>query len=249
MVNKNSVYYEIKQQMKEKNKRHNDSWLLLIVIILILPIFLFFFAKKPYEYVSNLDNLPEPKQTPTTWWIVKSINWENVHIDFLAEYEIMWRVLAKKSYVEILADNKIINKIWPRDFTIWWWAFSKKENMDLMKRIEYGNRFVQPVIKEYSDKYFDWFNREFSGDYKHGDFWTLGINFSHNHTIWSDEKIRLLLKRIRVWDVIKIKWYLVYVHPEQWNWWRWPSSLTRTDSWDGACEIIYITDIYWLKEK
>jgi hypothetical protein len=42
--------------------------------------------------------------------------------------------------------------------------------MDLMRRIEYGNRFVQPVIKEYSDEYFDWFNREFSGDYKHGNF-------------------------------------------------------------------------------
>jgi len=245
-MDRNSAYYEIKQQMKERNKRHNDSWLLLIVVILLLPFLSFFSVKKPYEYVSNINNLPEPIQISTTGWIVKNVNWENIYIDFLAEYEIKWRVLAKKSYVEILADNKIVNKISPKDFAIWWWPFSKKENMDLMRRIEDGNRTVRPVIKEYSEKYYNWFNREFSGDYKQGDFWTLGINFSHNHLIQSNQRIRSLLKRVRVGDVIKIKWYLVFVHPEQGNWWRWPSSMVRDDH---GCEIIYVTDISWLKEK
>ncbi len=30
---------------------------------------------------------------------------------------------------------------------------------------------------------------------------------------------------------------------------RWNSSTSRTDTGDGACEIIYVTDVKWLKER
>ena len=69
---------------------------------------------------------------------------------------------------------------------------------------------------------------------------------SNNHPIWSNLKINLLFKKVRVWDVIRLKWYLVYVHPERWWWSWWPSSMVRDDY---GCEIIYVTDITWLKQK
>jgi len=248
MKKESSVYLEIEQQMKEKSKVSHDIWLLWIIFVLLIPFLCTILVKKPHEYVSDINNLPEPIQTEASWWTVITVYWEKIYIDFLAEYDIQWLVLAKKAYAEVLVGsyNKIVNKIWPRDFVLWRWALWKKENMDLMRWSEYGDRYVQPYIKEYTDEYFDWYNREFSGDYKHGNFWTIGLNFSNNHPVSGSPKIRRLLKKIKVWDVVRIKWYLVYIHPEHWTWYWWPSSLVRDDHW---CEIIYVTDISWLKEK
>lgn len=242
----NSIYYEIENQYKNKSKMRYDSIFLWVAIVLFIPILSFFLVIKPHEYVEDIDNLPEPMQTETSWWTVFTVNWEKIFVDFLAEYDIQWRVLAKKDYWELFAENKIVNKIWPKDIVLWWWILWKEENMDLMRWSEYGYRYVQPFIKEYTDKYFDWFDEIFSGDYRHGNFWTLGLNFSNNHPVSDNRKIRKLLKHVKVWDVVRIKWYLVYIYPESWNWWWWPSSLVRDDH---GCEIIYVTDITWLREK
>lgn len=246
MVYDNLVYSEIRNQLKGKSKSRYDFLFLLVAVIFLIVFLCVFCVKKPYEYIPDINDLPEPIQIDATWWTVIIVNGEKVYIDFLAEYDIQWRVLARKPYSEVFGKNKIVNKIGPRDFVLWWWALWKEENVDLMRWSEYGDRYVQPFIKEYTDEYFDWFDRVFSWDYRHGNFWTLGLNFSNNHPVSGDRKMRRLLKHIKVWDVVRIKWYLVYIHPEKWNWHWWPSSMVRDDH---GCEIIYVTDITWLREK
>ena len=237
MGNENSIYYEIENQYKNKSKMRYDSVFLWIAIVLFIPILSFFLVIKPHEYVDDIDNLPEPLQTETSWWTTLNINWEKIFVNFLAEYDIQWRVLAKKPYSEVLGDNKVVNKIWPRDFVLWWWILWKEENMDKLEWYEYWDRYVQASVK-YEN--FDWFKENFNSSR-----WNAGLYYSNNHPVSDNRKIRKLLKHVKVGDVIRIKWYLVYMISEKWwNW--WPSSMVRDDH---GCEIIYVTDITWLREK
>jgi len=234
-----SIYSEIREEMKKDNKRRNDNRLLLLILILTSPFIVFYLVQKPYEYIPDLNNLPDPIQTTTKWWTTINVNWETVHIDYLAEYDIQWRVLAIREYWEIFANNKILNKIWPRDIVLWWGIMSDEQNMEKFIWSEFIDRMVQPHIKR---EYSTWLNENWGRDNLKG-------KWSNNHPIRSNQKIRLYLKKIKIWDVIRIKWYLVKVYPENGSRKRWPSSLVRDDSWDGACEIIYVTEISRLKER
>ena len=116
---------------------------------------------------------------------------------------------------------------------------SDEQNMDKFIWSEFIDRMVQPHIKR---EYSSWLSQNWGRD-------GLVVKRSNNHPIWSNQKIRLYLKKIKVGDVIRIKWYLVNVYPESGWRRRWPSSLNRDDSWDHACEIIYVTEISRLKER
>lgn len=237
MEQKDTIYYELENQFKEKSKMRYDHVLLWIAVIIFIILLSFFVVFRPHEYVDDIDNLPEPLQEDTSWWMILYVNWERLFVDFLAEYDIQWRVLAKKAYSDVIGTNKIVNKLWPRDFVLWWWVLGREENIDKFNRYEYWDRYVQPGI---SSENYDWFKGEFSGMR-----WEAQLYFSNNHPISDSRKIRKLLKKVKVWDVIRIKWYLIYMLSEKW-WYWWPSSMVRDDHW---CEIIYVTDISWLREK
>ena len=110
------------------------------------------------------------------------------------------------------------------------------------------NRFIYIRVPYWNE---DRFDQEFGGDIRHGNLWTVITQFSNNHPIPANKKIRNLMKKIKEWDVVRLQWYLVYAHWEtkRWKYRRWPSSLVR-DDWDPhSCEIIYVTDVTRLKEK
>lgn len=242
------TYQEIKQQFRKDGKKQSNEILYIILWILALPIvFLWLFIKKPHEYVPDINNLPDPIQISTSWWTTMNVNWATIYIDFLAEYDIQWRVLATRNY-----DDSGLWKIWdkisPRDFVLWWWSImSKKESMKYFIADEYLlDRWVYFYPK---NEYINRFNESFGVDYistsyRNGGYKLFNKYFSNNHPIWSNMKINLLFKKVRVWDVIRMKWYLVYAHWNQGHW--WPSSMVRDDYW---CEIIYVTDITRLKQK
>lgn len=71
---------------------------------------------------------------------------------------------------------------------------------------------------------------------------------SNNHIIPADDDVRWKLKIIRTGDHIRLRGYLVYVDGLRSDGatFSWYSSTTRTDTGDGACEVIYATDIEWL---
>ena len=236
-----TTYLEIKNKFKKNSNKQYDKYLLPILLVILLS-FVFHFIKWPYEYISDINNLPEPVQTPASGWFEIIVNWEIIYIDLLAEYDIVWQVLAKKSYSEVFWNNKIINKLWPRDFVLWRWELSKQENLDKFIWSEYIDRSVQPHIKR---EYANWFTKTFWWG-----IWSDPIkfktSFSNNHPISDSLRTRTLLKKVRVWDVIRIKWYLIYVHSKNGWRYRWPSSLVRDDHW---CEIIYVTDIHRIKQK
>jgi hypothetical protein len=70
------IYEELKSDFNQKNKRQRASikqhgkykyiFYFILLFCLLLPNIVLFLMKKPYEYVEDLDNLPEPTQTSTS---------------------------------------------------------------------------------------------------------------------------------------------------------------------------------------
>jgi hypothetical protein len=58
------------------------------------------------------------------------------------------------------------------------------------------------------------------------------------HMIPAGEAILKLLRSVRAGDLISLDGYLVQVSSE--DGWRWNTSLTRTDTGNGACEIVWV---------
>ena len=72
--------------------------------------------------------------------------------------------------------------------------------------------------------------------------------YSNSHLIPSNDKIKKQIKKIKKNDYIQIEGYLVHVDADtKKGYFFWDSSTTREDSGDGACEVIYVTDVKWLK--
>ncbi|HWG67544.1 MAG TPA: hypothetical protein VN662_09040 [Rhodanobacteraceae bacterium] len=61
------------------------------------------------------------------------------------------------------------------------------------------------------------------------------------HMIPADASVEYELKRVRVGDVVSLDGMLV--EADKANGWRWRSSLTRDDTGDGACELVYVQSL------
>ncbi len=66
-------------------------------------------------------------------------------------------------------------------------------------------------------------------------------NSANMHMIPADPEVESALKRLRVGQVVRISGYLVEVAGA--DGWRWRSSLSRTDSGNGACELVWVEDL------
>ena len=61
------------------------------------------------------------------------------------------------------------------------------------------------------------------------------------HMIPADAAVAYELKRVRVGEVVSLGGILV--EADKANGWRWRSSLTRDDTGDGACELVYVQSL------
>ena len=241
------IYKELKADFQNKNnKKKNfgkqEIFLMILLLMFFVPIIVFMFMKS-YERIDSFDNIPEPIQIPTTWWTTMNVDWDVVNIDFLAEYDIKWRVLATAQYWDNVFERALgsvyleDNIIRYKDVGIWWWFLTQDE---YVKKFNWTSlsRFLLPEPKSYEDWLYvkDRYSRE-----------DINSHMSHNHLIPANDRIKKLLRWIKKWEFIHIKWYLVRLHSNRW--YHLVSSLTRDDMWDWACETIYVTDITRLKEK
>jgi len=60
------------------------------------------------------------------------------------------------------------------------------------------------------------------------------------HMIPATDEVRRRLDQVRVGQIVALRGYLVRVKAP--DGWHWNSSLTRSDSGDGACEIVWVQD-------
>lgn len=65
-------------------------------------------------------------------------------------------------------------------------------------------------------------------------------NSANMHLLTRDPYIKKELGRVKRGHIVEIAGYLVYVNAS--DGWRWRSSLTRTDTGAGSCEVIWVED-------
>ena len=75
------------------------------------------------------------------------------------------------------------------------------------------------------------------------DYLLSGTELSNNHLIGSSASIREKIKSVGIGDVVSIKGQLINYWNENTPEFKRQSSLVRTDDGDGACEVIFVTDI------
>ena len=221
---------------KPKNIFKNIFILLLLFTLIILILFMCFanLSFPSYQTVSNLHNLPEPMQTSTKGYVTKYIWGTPINISYVAKYHIYGAVVSTYDYYEY----NIQNNLSPIDVALAWGKLSNPENYSKIQWQSRSNRFLyhkiidSTLLNDMTTSYID-------------------SHFSNNHLIASSEEIKKLIKQINVGDYIAIEGYLVNVtyNKEDNYMFYWNSSTNRYDDGDGACELIYVTNITWLKNQ
>ena len=135
----------------------------------------------------------------------------------LATFDITARVLSTERY---WLDKEA--KLAPVDFALGWGPMSDEKVLDELK-ISQRNRW------------FYWKCKKFPIPKQQ-----IEHNAANMHLIPADDKIESRIKSAKKGNLVKFKGYLVRVEGE--NGWHWQGSLSRTDTGDGACEVVFVKE-------
>jgi len=154
--------------------------------------------------------LPVPPGEQTPW------TYHGDKIIPLARYSIRARLLSREPYW-----MDTCSQVSPLDFALGWGQMSdptiyKKLNISQGMRWYTWHWWNEPSIPEEE----------------------IELHSSNNHLIPATDEINHELFEFRPGDVVWLTGYLVEVDGP--NGWHWVSSLTRTDTGDGSCELIWV---------
>ncbi len=139
-------------------------------------------------------------------------------INPLATFKLRARVLHKKNYVSGREAD-----LSPMDLALGWGPMSDQRVLDHLSISQFSRwyhvRYRKTILPARSI-----------------------TRFSANmHMIPARPEIEEMLKRVRVGDIIALSGYLVSVRGN--DGWRWRSSLTREDSGNGSCEVVWVEQL------
>lgn len=214
-----------------RNRILKRSIILLVILIILLSILVSKYLGRDYEYIDNYYKIEPPIQVDIDEKTTIKIGNKELNVQQVAEYELKGYVTATFTYLPYNLGNKLS----PKDVTVVWGDLADPDNLKHIKWRESGMRFVLSYTNDT-----EWLNNY--GEY--------GDKFSNNHLIPSDKRIKRLISKIRKGDFVKIEGYLVNVYYNDVDSeFIWETSTSRYDSGDGSCEIIYVTNVIWLKEE
>ncbi len=158
----------------------------------------------------------------------------DITITFKCSYDIDALVVHTKDY---RGDSNMADAISPVDLGLAWGKVAElNETVDF--NWDQASRRCYCEINSQEDMYL------VGGE----DF--LNQSFSNNHIIPAEENVKRDVQRIRRGDHVRLRGYLVNVDGVEkksgQGGYYWYSSTTREDSGDGACEIIYVTNVDWI---
>jgi hypothetical protein len=158
--------------------------------------------------------LEQPLQTSTN---ESPFEYKGVTITPLAKFTINARVLSKKDY----SDGKE-STLSPIDLALGWGPMSKSEQLKHI-RISQGGRW------------YSWYTETNIVSRK-----SIEENSANMHMIPANSDILTTLEKAQRNQQVEIQGFLVECSSGTW---KWRSSLTRLDVGDGACEVIYVTNV------
>ncbi len=136
----------------------------------------------------------------------------------VADFEIEAKVLGRRNYR--LGQEARLS---PMDLAVGWGPMSDQEVLEDISVSQSGRfgRWSAPHLPLSTDE--------------------INHSFANIHIIPAGAEIAADLDRIDADEPIRMSGYLVDVHKE--NGWRWDTSTSRTDTGDGACEILLVTRV------
>jgi hypothetical protein len=158
----------------------------------------------------------EPQQGAIT--DLPEIQKKDISLKLLASFDIKARViLAERYYFGRAAD------LAPVDLALGWGPMSDQKNLEYFK-------FSQ------SDRFYFWSAKSFPVPRE-----VVESHTANMHMIPGNAQIEKLLKGLRPGHVIHLRGYLVEARTP--DGWRWRSSLSRTDTGRGACELVLVESL------
>lgn len=148
----------------------------------------------------------------------EAFSFKDYRIYPLAEYHIRARVLGKEKY-----NFGREAELSPYDLALGWGRMSDEDVLVSIK------------IKQ-SGRFYYWSTKRFPIPKKE-----IEMSSANTHIIPADEFIEKELKKVRQGHIVEIRGYLVRVQAK--DGWRWISSLSRKDTGNGACEVLYAEEL------
>lgn len=170
------------------------------------------FSNRPIVHGNGVIASAQPQQQSTNQ---AKLMLKDFTIMPLESFEIEARVLSAEHYSIGRAADLV-----PVDLALGWGPMSDEAVLSKIE-ISQGNRFYYWHVDAYP------IPRE-----------QIESNSANMHMIPADSTIEKTLKSIRPGQVIKLSGYLVEVNAA--DGWHWRSSLSRTDTGSGACELVYV---------
>ena len=188
-----------------------------IYIILAL---LLFFACGEIKQPPGVFAPEIPKQTKIT----DSKTWDkdDYHFTALAKFDLKAKVLGKERY---RFDRE--SDIAPYDLALGWGRMSDQVVVD---RIDINQR----------TRWYFWKTDAFPIPRKE-----IETSSANMHIIYANEQVENELDNLLVGEIILLEGYLVSVKAD--DGWKWKSSLSRDDTGNGACEVVWVEKLLRLK--
>ena len=205
---------------------------LIPMILIVVVVVLFLNGNVGGNGRRSIPNIPEPKQTAAKGGTDFVLSGYNVHADYLYAYDIEALVVHTKNYY----GNDIGAKLAPRDLALAWGSVAAYNNT------------IDFHWKQHGRWYF-WQVNSYEELAPLGTANDVNRQSANNHLIPASNSVRKSIKKIRTGDHIRLKGYLVNItavdssgSPYYWN-----SSVSRSDTGNGACEVMYVTEVSILK--
>jgi len=189
---------------------------LIIFLVLLVLGYYYWQNDKPVTHEGKGQIAKEqPKQTPSK---EKEFRYKKDYlIKPLADFDITARVLSKKKY----RSGEEVN-LAPVDLAMGWGPMSDEKVISKLK-ISQRNRWfywkcdVFPIPREQIEH-----------------------NAANMHLIPADENIGNAINSVNAGNLVHFKGHLVKVTKS--GGWKWQSSLSRTDTGNGACEVVFVKE-------
>jgi hypothetical protein len=187
---------------------------LAILLVIVVAFVIKLWPDPVIEYEAGVLCPDEPVQTSPS----RSSPW--LHKDFmftaLADYEIRARVLSRKNY-----GSGTESDISPVDFALGWGRMSDQFVLDRLK-ITQGQRWYRWKVRDIMPIPQKEIERA----------------SANVHIIPGNKQVEKAIDKVYVGSVVHMKGYLVKVTQD--GGWRWVSSMSRDDTGDGACEVLWV---------
>jgi len=189
----------------------------LTLTVLILGIWIFFFKDTSVDYGPGILAPNDPVQINLS--SAKSFTFKDHTITPLAEFDIKAKVLSKEYY-----SHGKEAELSPLDLALGWGRMSDKD-------------ITQHLNISQSGRWYRWSTDKLPMPQRE-----IETHSANMHLIPKTQALKEIAMSIAEGDIVTIKGKLVKISTKEG--WHWKSSLSRSDRGSGACEIIFVEELY-----